>query len=117
MIGVLIHNSVPIPRLFCFWGLVLRFSDSLDCKAVVFFSKSVKKWVKRCVRVLLAGSARALERLSPVLLSVFSLVPDLLFDCLRALEYAKVQTVLQSTDSYSCLKNHIIGALSLVQVF
>ena len=28
--------------------------------------------------------------------SVFSLVPDLLFDCLRVLEYAKMRTVLQS---------------------
>ena len=33
---------------------------------------------------------------SPVLLSVFSLVPDLLLDCLRILEYAKIRTVLQS---------------------
>ena len=30
------------------------------------------------------------------LLSVFSLVPDLLFDCSCVLEYAKLQTVLQS---------------------
>ena len=35
--------------------------------------------------------------LSPVSLSVFSLVPDLLFDCSRLLEYAKIRTVLQST--------------------
>ena len=35
-------------------------------------------------------------RLSPVPLSVFSLVVDLLFDCLRVLEYAKIRTVLQS---------------------
>ena len=34
---------------------------------------------------------------SPVSLSVFSLVPDLLFDCSRLLEYAKIRTVLQST--------------------
>ena len=32
-------------------------------------------------------------RLSPVSLSVFSLVPDLLLDCSRILEYAKIQTV------------------------
>ena len=43
-----------------------------------FFSKSVKK------------SIRAVS------LSVFSLVPDLLFDCSRVLEYAKIRTVLQS---------------------
>ena len=33
---------------------------------------------------------------SPVSLSVFSLVPDLLFDGSRVLEYAKMRTVLQS---------------------
>jgi len=36
------------------------------------------------------------QRLSPVLLSVFSPVPDLLFDCSRVLEFAKIGTVLQS---------------------
>ena len=35
--------------------------------------------------------------LSPVSLSVFSLIPDLLFDCSRVLEYAKIRTVLQSS--------------------
>ena len=45
-----------------------------------FFSKSAKKSVKRGVRVVC---------------SVFSLVPDLLFDCLRVLEYVKIRTVLQ----------------------
>ena len=40
----------------------------------------------------------ARESLSPpVSLSVFSLVPDLLFDCSRVLEYTKIRTVLQST--------------------
>ena len=34
---------------------------------------------------------------SSVSLSVFSLAPDLLFDCLRVLEYAKIRTVLQSS--------------------
>ena len=37
------------------------------------------------------------ESLSPVLLSIFSLAPDLLLDCSKVLEYAKIQTVLQST--------------------
>ena len=55
-----------------------------------FFSKSVKKSVKRGVRASHA-------RLSPVSLSVFSFVPDLLFDCSRVLEYAKIRTVLQSS--------------------
>ena len=39
--------------------------------------------------------AREKKRLSPVLLSVFSLVPDLLFECSRVLEYAEIRTVLQ----------------------
>ena len=57
------------------------------------FSKSVKISVKRGVRVLCAQSARASKRLSPVSLSVFCLVPDLLFDCSRVFEYAKIRTV------------------------
>ena len=32
----------------------------------------------------------------PVSFSVFSFVPDLLFDCSRVLEYTKMRTVLQS---------------------
>ena len=50
-----------------------------------------------------------LKSLSPVSLSVFSLVPDLLFDCSRVLEYAKIRTVLQSTTEVflkSQLRNH-----------
>ena len=38
------------------------------------------------------------KEITPVSLSVFSLVPDLLFDSLHVLEYAKIRTVLQSTD-------------------
>ena len=34
-----------------------------------------------------------------VSLSVFSLVPDLLFDCSCLLEYAKIRTVLQSMEN------------------
>ena len=60
-----------------------------------FFSKSVKKSVKRGVRVLSAKRARE-KRLSPVSLSVFNLVPDLSFDCSRVLQYAKIRSVLQS---------------------
>ena len=48
---------------------------------------------------------------SPVSLSFFSLAPDLLFDCSRALDYAKIRTVLQSnlvryitlSISYNCI--------------
>ena len=71
-------------------------------KQSIFFSKLVKLGV----RVLSARSARksharkacegVFQRLSRVSLSVFSLVPDLLFDCSRVLEYAKTRTVLQS---------------------
>ena len=37
------------------------------------------------------------EAREPHTLSVFSLVPDLSFDCSRVLEYAKIRTVLQSS--------------------
>ena len=56
----------------------------------VFFSKSVKKSVKRGVRVLRTRSARASH------VREVSLVADLLFDCSRVLEHAKIRTVLQS---------------------
>ena len=75
---------------------------------------SVKKSVKRAVRVLRARSARASHArtayeardfsVSPqVSLSVFSLVPDLLFDYSRVLEYAKIRTILQSSSDTACL--------------
>ena len=54
-------------------------------KQSVFSSKSVKKSVKRGVRVLRARTAREKK--------LFSLVPHLLFDCSRVLEYAKKRTV------------------------
>ena len=90
------------------WMLLVRLQkkktwESLDCKTVVFFffAKSVKKSVKRTVRVLRARSARASFSVSPqVSLSVFSLAPDLLFDCSRVHEYAKIRTVLQSRESF-----------------
>ena len=40
--------------------------------------------------------ARIFSVFSPVSLSVFSLVPDILFDCSRAFEYAKIRTVSQA---------------------
>ena len=49
-----------------------RFRILLDCKTVGFFLKISTK------------------------IGVFSLVPDLLFDCSPVLEYAKIWTVLQS---------------------
>ena len=77
---------------------------TLDCKTVGFFleiSKEIgKAWRKSLTRAKRASHGRVrLEkknRLSPVSLSVFSLIPDLLFDCSRILEYAKIRTVLQS---------------------
>ena len=49
--------------------------------------------------------------LSPVSLSVFSLIPDLLFDCSRVLECAKIWTVLQSRlgVSNNCLHYLVIA--------
>ena len=62
----------------------------VDCKTVGFFLKISKE-----------------IGLSPVSLSVFSLIPDyipdLLFDCSRVLEYAKIRTVLQS-NTYVIIK-------------
>ena len=82
-------------------------SVDVDCITVGFFLKiSKKKKVKRGLRVLRARSARraceAREKRifsfsPPVSLTVYSLVPDLLFDCSRVLKYAKIRTVLQST--------------------
>ena len=68
-------------------------NTQIDRQTVGLFSKSVKKSVKRGARVLRARSARASH--AP-LGRVFSLVPDLLFDCSHVLEYAKIRTVLQS---------------------
>ena len=54
-------------------------------------------WEKRVIRTNIRYAKRTVPVLSPVSLSVFSFVPDLLFDCSRVLEYAKIRTVLQST--------------------
>ena len=58
----------------------LKQVELLSAKQSVFFSKSVNKSVRRGV----------------VSLSVFSLIPDLLFDSSRVFENAKIRTVLQS---------------------
>ena len=62
----------------------------------VFFLKISKEIGKAWRKSLTRASLTRQERLSPVSLSVFSLIPDLLFDCSRVLEYAKTRTVLQS---------------------
>ena len=51
-----------------------------------------------------ASHARKAYSVSPQSLSVFSLVPDLLFDCSRLLEYAKIRTVLQSINAMNLLQ-------------
>ena len=88
--------------------VVIRVSSALDCKTVCFFfllkiSKEIGKvWRKSVTRAKPTGvwGERKKTRLSPVSLSVFSLVLDLLFDCSRVLEYAKIRTVLQSTSAF-----------------
>ena len=65
--------------------------SKLDCKTVGFFLK-ISKEIGKAWRKSLTRTKRA----SVTRLSVFSLVPNLLFDCSRVLEYAKIRTVLQS---------------------
>ena len=65
----------------------------LDCKTVGFFLKIIKEIGKAWRKSLTLKKRTS----SPVSLSVFSLVPDLLFDCSPLLEYAKIRTVLQSS--------------------
>ena len=70
-------------------------------KQSVFFSKSVKKLVKRGVRVLRAFSAS---------FQTFSV-----FDCSRALECAKIRTVLQSIEAW--ISFHFLKTASSEQYF
>ena len=66
--------------------------EGYTAKQSVFSSKSVKKSVNRGVRNL-KRAKRASLTLSPISLSVLSLVPDLPFDCSRVLKYVKIGTV------------------------
>ena len=50
-------------------------------------------FLKRSLRISHARRAPDSHGLSPVSLSLLSLAPDLLFDCLRVVEYAKIRTV------------------------
>ena len=68
----------------------------IDCKTVGFFLK-ISKEISKAWRKSLTRAKRASLTLSPVSLSVFRIIPDLLFDCSCVLEYAKIRTVLQST--------------------
>ena len=64
----------------------------LDCKTVGFFLK-ISKEIGKAPYV---WGTRKKNHPFPVSLSIFSLVPDLLFDCSRLLKYVKIRTVLQS---------------------
>ena len=66
--------------------------EGYTAKQSVFSSKSVKKSVNRGVRNL-KRAKRASLTLSPISLSVLSLVPDLLFDCSHVPKYVKIGTV------------------------
>ena len=65
----------------------LTASQGLDCKTIGFFLKIGKAWRKSPTHAKRTSLARTHARL----------VPDLLFDCSRVPEYAKIRTVLQST--------------------
>jgi len=85
--------------------LIFKQSDTyLDCKTVGFFLKISKEigkaWRKSHARAKRASLTRPWG-VSPVSLYVFSLVPDLLFDCSPVLEYAKIRAVLQSNTYFA----------------
>ena len=93
---------------FFYWNIFSNFYASIwfvDCKTVVFFFLKISKEIGKAWRKSFKCSKRASGRvrqgkkklgLSPVSLSVFTLVSDLLFDCSKVLEYAKIRNVLQS---------------------
>ena len=87
-------------------------SHDVDCKNSRFLIKISKDmgkaWRTSLTRAKLASLTRPTE--SPVSLSVFSLVPDLFFDCLRVLEHATIRTFLQSI-SWWFVPNYIITEL------
>ena len=102
-------------------------------QSVFFFSKSVTKSVQHAVRVLRPRKRASLSRpkgvsifsLSPeVSFSVLSLVPDLLFDCSRVLEYANnglfcsLRSIIiqQMVASHYCLLRHVANANCLITV-
>ena len=77
-----------------FLYIYLTYCMELDCKTVGFFLKISKESVKACRKSLTRAKRESLTRpwgVSPqVSLSVFSLVPHLLFDCSR-LAYLNTQ--------------------------
>ena len=104
----LIYVVEPSHSLLLIAPFFSRDFIALDCRIAGFFLKIGKEigkaWLKSLTRearephtpVWHVRREKKKPRLSPVSLSVFGLVQDLLFDCLRVLEYAKIRTVLQT---------------------
>ena len=67
-----------------FFKIVLDILLDVDCKTVGFFLKISREIGKAWRKSLTRAKRVSLTR------------PDLLFDCSRVLEYAKIRTVLQS---------------------
>ena len=86
-----------IHEIFACRNFSLALGTGVDWKTVAFFLKISKEIGKTWRKSLTRASVTRRERLSPVSLSVFSLIPVLLFDCSRVLECAKIRTVLQSS--------------------
>ena len=89
---VQVHQSIILQNSRFFFFFFLKISQEIG--------KAYCKRLKRAKRASLTRPTGLLgERkklaLAPVSLFVFSLVPDLLFDCSRVLEYGKIRTVLQ----------------------
>ena len=72
----------------------------LDCKTVGFFLKISKEIGKAWRKSLTRAKRASLTRPT----GVFSLIPDLLFDCSRVLEDAKIRTVLQSKKGHAVIE-------------
>ena len=89
--------------------VAVMLSSYIDCKTVSFFLK-ISKEIGKAWRMSLAREGR--EPHTPV----FSLVPYLLFDYSRVLEYAKIRTVSQST-SYKARAFYIIHSLFIYLFF
>ena len=87
-----LHNVLFMGDLINVPFLRLQNSRDFFGKITQEIGKAWRKSLTRAKRV-----RREKKSLSPVSLSVFILVPDLLLDCSRLLEYAKIRTFLQSS--------------------
>ena len=101
--------TVPSGRSFA----TLQNSRFFFLKISKEIGKACRKSLTRAKRASLTRPAREKNRIfsvSPqVSLYLFSLVPDLLFDCSRVLEYAKIRTVLQSTVLQTSTLSRFLG--------